>query len=148
MLRDRLLDDLARLFADLQVTALYVTHDQAEAFALGDRVAVMGEGRLLQIGTPDSLWAHPADADVARFLGLGNIRDGAVVRPEAIRVLPADGQGDGVVEAAVRQGPIVRLSLRLDTGETLEAVVTTLVHPRPGDRVSVTVDPAGVVELS
>ena len=68
------------------MTALYVTHDQAEAFALGDRVAVMRAGRIVQEGTPDELWAHPADEDVARFLGLANVRDGTVIRPEAVRV--------------------------------------------------------------
>ena len=52
-LRDRLMDDLGALFAELAVTAIYVTHDQAEAFALGDRVAVMREGRIVQHGTAD-----------------------------------------------------------------------------------------------
>ena len=84
-LRERLLEDLEALFRELRVTALFVTHDQAEAFALGDRVAVMREGRW-QVGTPDELWAHPADTDVARFLGLANVRDGTVIRPEAVTV--------------------------------------------------------------
>src|SRR5207244_1632366 len=115
-LRDRLLDDLARLFAEVQVTAIYVTHDQAEAFALGDRVAVMRTGRLVQVGTPDAIWAQPADADLAHFLGLRNVRDGSVVRPEAVHVRVAGGDGDGVVLAAIRQGPTVRLVLSLDRG--------------------------------
>jgi len=148
-LRDRLLDDLGRLFAELRVTALYVTHDQAEAFALGDRVAVMRAGRVVQTGTPDELWARPADADVARFLGLRNVWDGRIVRPEAVSVQRVEGGagGDGVVEAAVRQGPTVRLVVRLDDGSALEAAVASLDHPLPGDRVRVDVDRAGVVEL-
>jgi thiamine transport system ATP-binding protein len=147
-LRDRLLDDLDRLFDEVRVTAVYVTHDQAEAFALGDRVAVMRAGRVVQIGTPDAIWSRPADADVARFLGLRNFRGGAIVRPEAVLVEPADGhRANGVVTASVRQGGTVRLLVRLDTGETLEALVTALEHPREGERVSVSVDPAGVVEL-
>jgi thiamine transport system ATP-binding protein len=146
-LRDRLLDDLARLFAELRVTAVYVTHDQAEAFALGDRVAVLRAGKLVQIGTPDELWSCPADADLARFLGLRSLGDGSIVRPEAVRVVPADGGGNGVVEAAVRQGAAVRLRLRLDGGEVVEAVVTALEHPTAGERVRVEIDPAGVVEL-
>jgi thiamine transport system ATP-binding protein len=147
-LRDRLLDDLAQLFADVRVTALYVTHDQAEAFALGDRVAVMREGRIVQTGTPDELWARPADVDVARFLGLA-VRDGTAIRPEAVSVRPvSDGErGDGVVESAVRQGPMVRLVVRLDDGGTLAAAVTALDHPMPGDRVCVDVDPEGLVQL-
>jgi thiamine transport system ATP-binding protein len=148
-LRDRLLEDLGRLFAELRVTALYVTHDQAEAFALGDRVAVMRAGRVVQTGTPDELWARPADADVARFLGLRNVLDGRVVRPEAVRVRRLEGGtgGDGIVEAAVRHGPTVRLVVRLDSGEVLEAALASLDHPLPGDRVRVDVDRAGVVDV-
>jgi thiamine transport system ATP-binding protein len=147
-LRDRLLEDLARLFEELRVTALYVTHDRAEAFALGDRVAVMRAGRVVQEGTPDELWGSPVDADVARFLGLGNVRDDRVVRPEAVLVRRVDGaRGDGVVTAAIRQGATVRLLVVLDCGERLEAVAVSLDHPVAGDRVAVEIDPAGVVEL-
>jgi len=147
-LRDRLLDDLARLFRHVRVTAVYVTHDQAEAFALGDRVAVMRSGAVVQIGTPDELWAQPADADLARFLGLPALRDGSVVRPEAVRVERADGgPGNGVVDAAVRQGATVRLRLRLDGGDVVDAVVASLAHPAAGERVEVEIDPAGVLKL-
>ena len=146
-LRDRLLEDLARLFEALSVTAIYVTHDQSEAFALGDRVAVMRAGRIVQEGTPDELWASPADEDVARFLGLANVRDGKVIRPEAVRVV-ADENGDGVVTATVRQGPLVRLTVELDRGETLVAAVAALEHPRPGDRVRVAIDERGVRQLA
>jgi thiamine transport system ATP-binding protein len=145
-LRDRLLEDLARLFDELEVTALYVTHDQTEAFTLGDRVAVMREGRVAQVATPDELWAGPVDEDVARFLGLANVRDGEVVRPESVTVHPAT-DGEGVVESAVRTGPLVRLRVRLDDGRVLESVVAALDHPRPGDRVDVEVDPEGIVRL-
>jgi thiamine transport system ATP-binding protein len=146
-LRERLLEDLEALFAELRVTALFVTHDQAEAFALGDRVAVMREGRVVQVGTPDELWARPADTDVARFLGLANVRDGTVVRPEAVSVRNAGfrGAGDGVVEGLVRHGPTVRLTIRLDDGSQLEAAVASLHHPAPGERVTVEIDPAGVL---
>ncbi len=152
-LRDRLLDFLDELFGELRVTAVYVTHDQAEAFALGDRVVVMREGRVVQTGTPDELWARPRDEDVARFLGLANVQAYSgvrrLVRPEAITVRPAgDGRrGDGVVEAAVRHGPMVRLRVRLAGGETLEAAVASLDHPAVGDRVAVEIDPSGIVEL-
>ena len=147
-LHDRLLQDLDGLLRKIGVTALYVTHDQSEAFALGDRVAVMREGRVVQIGTPDELWAAPADEDLARFLGLGNVRDGNVVRPEAVAIRrTTDREGDGVVEKVVRHGPVVRLVVRLDDGERLEAAVASVDHPRPGERVSVEIDPAGIVRL-
>ena len=146
-LRDRLLDDLERLFDTLGVTVLSITHDLAEAFALGDRVAILREGRIVQTGTPDELWTRPASEEIARFLGLSNVRDGVVVRPESVRVVK-DAGGDGVVEAAVRQGPTVKLVVRVGGGEVLEAAVTASDHPQPGDRVRVEIDPAGVVEVA
>ncbi len=146
-LRDRLLEDLEHLFAELGLTALYVTHDQAEAFTLGDRVAVMREGRVVQVATPDELWSAPADEDVARFLGLENIGDGEAIRPEAVRVRPATGSGDGTVERAVRVGPVVRLRVRLDDGRVLEAVDAAVHHPERGDRVDVAIDPEGIARL-
>ena len=148
-LRDRLLEDLEELFERISLTALYVTHDQAEAFALGDRVAIMRAGRIVQVGTPDELWEQPADEDTARFLGLGNVRDRKMIRPEAIAVARvADGaSGDGVVESVARRGPTVRVVVRLNTGEVLEAAVSGLDHPSPGDRVDVTIDERGIVPL-
>jgi thiamine transport system ATP-binding protein len=146
-LRDRLLEDLAGLFDELELTALYVTHDHVEAFTLGDRVAVMRAGRIVQAATPDELWAQPADEDVARFLGIANVDGSELVRPEAVTVRPAASGGNGVVEAAVRVGPVVRLRARLDDGRVLEAVAASLEHPRPGDRVDVEIDPRGIVRL-
>ena len=148
-LRDRLLDDLGQLFEELAVTAVYVTHDLAEAFALGDRVAVVREGRIVQVGTPDELWAKPADEDLARFLGLGSLEAGSAVRPEAVAVRAvADGErGNGVVAGSVRLGPLVRVRVQLDDGAVLEAVAAGLDHPRQGDRVVVDVDPAGIIDL-
>jgi thiamine transport system ATP-binding protein len=145
-LRDRLLEDLGRLFDQLRLTALYVTHDQTEAFTLGDRVAVMRAGRVVQVATPDELWAHPVDADVARFLGLANVDGGEVVRPEAV-VVRASADGNATVVSAVRTGPLVRLRVRLDDGRSLEAAVAGVEHPMPGDRVDVHIDPEGIVHL-
>jgi thiamine transport system ATP-binding protein len=147
-LRDRLLGELEEIFDELAVTAVYVTHDQAEAFALGDRVAVMREGRIVQSGTADELWARPVDEDVARFLGLANVGDGRVVRPEAVHLRRADGaEGDGIVESAERHGPTVRLVVRLHDGATLVSATSALEHPRPGDEVDVEIDPRGIVRL-
>jgi thiamine transport system ATP-binding protein len=145
-LRDRLLDDLGQLFDELDVTAVYVTHDRTEAFTLGDRVAVMRAGRIVQVATPDDLWGHPLDADTARFLGIANVGAGEAIRPEAVAVRPAT-DGNGVVESASRTGPTVELVVLLDDGRRLEAVVASLEHPRAGDRVDVEVDPEGIVRL-
>ena len=147
-LRDRLLEDLETLFERISLTALYVTHDQAEAFALGDRIAIVREGSVVQIGTADELWARPVDEDTARFLGLGNLREGTMIRPEAVALTRTNAAGgDGLVEAVARRGPTVRVVVRLDTGEILEAAVSGLDHPSPGDRVQVAIDERGVVPL-
>jgi thiamine transport system ATP-binding protein len=70
-LKARLLDDLARLVADR--TTIYVTHDHDEALTIGDRVAVLREGRLVAIDTPERLWSSPPDVWTARFLGHPNV---------------------------------------------------------------------------
>ena len=147
-LRERLVGELGELFERLSLAVVHVTHDVGEAFAIGDRVAVMREGRLVQCGAPDDLWARPEEEWVARFLGMANIREQngrrVVVRPEAVRVGPGEG---GVVLAADRRGPVVQLRVQLDDGEVLESVTTELDHPRAGDAVHVEIDPDGVVPV-
>jgi thiamine transport system ATP-binding protein len=147
-LRLRLQDDLRALFERLSLTAVHVTHDVGEAFALGDRVAVLREGRLAQVATPEALWAGPVDDWVARFLGMRNVlRDGdraTVTRPEAVRLVPGN---DAIVVAADRDGPVVHVRARTADGVELESVVTDTTHPRPGERVAIEVDPTGVFEV-
>jgi thiamine transport system ATP-binding protein len=148
-LRERLLDDLQTLFDRLRPTVVHVTHDVAEAFRLGGRVAVMRGGRVVQAADPETLWTRPANAWVARFLGLRNVRENGgrltLTLPEAVRLRPGD---DGTVLRAERHGSTVRLRVALDGGGELEAVAATLAPPRPGARVAVEVDPAGVRELA
>jgi thiamine transport system ATP-binding protein len=146
-LRLRLQEDLRALFERLALTVVHVTHDVGEAFALGDRVAILREGRVAQLARPDELWARPADDWVARFLGMRNVvREGdraTVTRPEAVRV----GLGSGAtVVASDRDGPVVRLRIRRDDGSELEAVALGDA-PLPGAVVGVEVDPAGVLEV-
>jgi multiple sugar transport system ATP-binding protein len=72
-LREEMRAELARLHFDLKSTFFYVTHDQIEAMTMGDRIAVLNEGRLLQIGTPDNIYNNPKDAFVAQFVGTPKI---------------------------------------------------------------------------
>ena len=153
-LRDRLVPELGELFRAVGVSVVHVTHDQAEALALADRVVVMDRGRVLQVGTPAEVWARPASAFVARFLGFANVldtEDGTVlVRPEAVRLRATDGDGDAQVAAVVFRGEHSVVTVRRDRdGEQLDALVATStgVVWRPGDRVVVEVDPAGVQHL-
>jgi thiamine transport system ATP-binding protein len=147
-LRQRLQDDLRELFERLALTVVHVTHDVGEAFALGDRVAVLRDGRVAQVATPEELWARPADDWVARFLGMANVfADGdraRVIRPEAVRVVAGEG---AVVVAADRDAAVVRLRVREDGGRELEAVVVGVDVPRVGERVAIDVDPGGVVDV-
>jgi thiamine transport system ATP-binding protein len=148
-LRLRLQSDLRALFEQLSLTVVHVTHDVGEAFALGDRVAILRAGRLAQVAAPDELWTRPADDWVARFLGMRNVvvRDGdraTVTRPEAVRVVPGD---EATVVSVDRDGAVVRIRVRRDQGVELEAVSVSVGHPERGDRVSVEIDPAGVVEV-
>ena len=71
---------LRRFHNETHITSLFVTHDQEEAFQLADRVVILGEGRIRQIGTPDEVRAHPADDFVRNFLGLDHeLHPGALV---------------------------------------------------------------------
>jgi ABC-type Fe3+/spermidine/putrescine transport system ATPase subunit len=72
-LRERLLGELGSILRSMEQTALYVTHDQEEAFSLADRVVVMNKGKVAQTGTPQEIYQQPASEFVARFLGFGNI---------------------------------------------------------------------------
>jgi iron(III) transport system ATP-binding protein len=78
-LRLRLRDDLRRIIKQTGVTALYVTHDQAEAVVLGDRIGVMRDGKLLQIASPDQIYNRPADMFVANFTGASIALPGRLV---------------------------------------------------------------------
>jgi ABC-type Fe3+/spermidine/putrescine transport system ATPase subunit len=77
-LRDQLLIDLQAILKQLGQTAVYVTHDQLEAFAVADRVALMREGRIEQLGTPEEIYLYPASPFAARFLGMSNILSGEI----------------------------------------------------------------------
>jgi len=149
-LHDQIVTTLTELFAEIRQTAVYVTHDVAEAFALGTQVAVMREGVIVQVATPERLWAAPADAWVAGFIGLANIdeRGGRsfVTRPEGVVFRP-DASGDAVVISAHRDGPVVTLRARYDDGREIVSAHTGLVPPTPGVRVAVAIDRGAVVEV-
>jgi len=78
-LREAMRAELKDIHRCIGVTAVYVTHDQAEAMSLSDTIVVMGEGQVLQVGSPRALYEEPANARVARFIGKANIFDAVVV---------------------------------------------------------------------
>ena len=78
-LREDLLNELRTILHNTDIPAIYVTHDQEEAFTLADRVLILHDGEIVREGTPADVWANPGSAYVADFLGLGNVLDGEVV---------------------------------------------------------------------
>jgi ABC-type Fe3+/spermidine/putrescine transport system ATPase subunit len=84
-LRERLMDELPQILHQAGVTVITVTHDQEEAFAISDRVAVMRGGEVVQTGTPQELYRNPASTWMAHFLGLTNLLDARIVAPQRVR---------------------------------------------------------------
>ncbi|MDH2442837.1 ABC transporter ATP-binding protein [Amnibacterium sp. CER49] len=105
--RVQLRDEIRRIQQETGITTLFVTHDQEEALAVADRVAVMNAGRIEQIGTPEQLYLRPVSAFVADFVGLSNrlpgVLDGArvTVHGVGLEALPS-GRPDGPVSVFVR----------------------------------------------
>jgi len=91
-LRERTRHELREVIKRVGITTVFVTHEQEEAFDLGDRIAVLNQGRLEQTGAPDELYEHPVNLFVATFVGRAN-----VFRGNAARALGANGQGVLVV---------------------------------------------------
>jgi iron(III) transport system ATP-binding protein len=116
-LRIRLRDELRRIIKRAGLTALYVTHDQAEAVVLGDRIGVMRGGRLLQMNTPQAIYNRPATLFVANFTGASNSIDGRVIRTEGEfgTIEAAAGYRlTALLPAGIPQGDAVRIALRPD----------------------------------
>src|SRR5690606_38649478 len=102
-LRVRLRTDLRTLQKRLGITTIYVTHDQEEALSLSDRIAVMFDGRVHQVGTPEEIYGHPTHRKVAEFVGESNYLPG-VVRSVQGGVATVDLGAGGAVGAVVTDG--------------------------------------------
>jgi iron(III) transport system ATP-binding protein len=98
--------ELKALIKQLQVTALYVTHDQEEGLLLSDRIAVMQHGEILQEGSPRSIYLHPANADVAAFVGQTNLFEGNVESNQGETVVKC-GFGKVISDSANSSEPYV-----------------------------------------
>jgi len=90
-LREQLGQFLRELLHETQIPAIYVTHDQEEAFAIADRLVLLNEGKVEQDGAPDQVYNHPVSVWAARFLGLTNVLPGKVVGRQPLRVRTALG---------------------------------------------------------
>jgi iron(III) transport system ATP-binding protein len=120
LLRDAMRDELARILRAAGTTVLLVTHDQEEALALADRVALMRDGRVVQVGAPEDVYHRPADRWAAEFVGPANWVDGALVRPELV-LLEADPAGDAEVVEREFRGHDLLYRVRLHDGTVLRS---------------------------
>jgi len=170
-LRERLRGELDRLLRMLGITTIYVTHDQAEAMALGDRVVVMRKGAIAQVGTPREIYFAPATRNVAEFIGAANIVEAeangemltlpggrlrvaagaasgpvvAMIRPESITIVsPEAASLAGRVETVSFVGDRQRLSVSGAAGKAIMVDAPNTLDVKSGDRVGLLVDPAAI----
>ncbi len=161
-LRERLRGELNRLLRALGITAIYVTHDQAEAMELGDRVVVMRKGAIAQIGSPREIYFTPQSRFVAEFIGAANIieapvEDGrlvlpggrqpvaghhnlaaavAMIRPETIRVVEAgEAPLSGTIDSISFIGDRQRLIVSGASGKPVTVDAPNTLQARTGERV-------------
>ncbi|MCU1598984.1 MAG: putative spermidine/putrescine transport system ATP-binding protein [Actinomycetota bacterium] len=130
--RVQLRDEIRRIQTELGITTLFVTHDQEEALAVADRVAVMNSGNIEQIGTPEELYTAPASAFVANFVGLSNrvpaeLKNNEVVVYGQKLALLGAAQPDGSVLAMIRPEDIVFEPAGSATGPSATGLSATVV---------------------
>jgi putative spermidine/putrescine transport system ATP-binding protein len=170
-LRERLRGELNRLLRALGITTIYVTHDQAEAMELGDRIVVMSKGRIAQIGAPREIYFAPANRFVAEFIGAANIVEApvanghmvlpggrqpidgtadlasavAMIRPETIRIVDAAGARlAGVVENVSFVGDRQRLTVSGASERPMTVDAPNTLSVRSGERVGLFIAPEAV----
>ena len=148
-LRKQMRVELKAMQRRVGITFLLVTHDQEEALSMSDQLAVMNEGQVQQVGTPEDVYLRPQSRFVAGFLGAVNWIDGIGIRPESICVTRDAGDGvTGEVTAAVFLGDCIHLHVKLANGDDAVAQV-----PRGdakfalGDKVGLTWNPADEMRL-
>jgi len=156
-LRERLREEMREVQRRAGITTILVTHDRDEALALGDRIAVMDQGRLLQLGTPEEVYRQPTNTTVAIFLGHRNVltaeasgkcgMEGTVLLwPERLRIHKA-GQHAGIVRRMVFTGSHRVLAVSLDNGVELDVHTTHDAEHQVGDRVKVEIPAEAVTRI-
>jgi ABC-type Fe3+/spermidine/putrescine transport system ATPase subunit len=177
-LSDYLIVEIKRILREMKQTAIYVTHDQEEAFSIADRVVLMKAGRVEQIGTPEEIYHHPATNFVARFLGLSNlipgiVKDGtdqAYIESPLGRI-PYDGEFKGQVSLLIRpdsasinsvdgiilEGKVLEKTFQ---GNLYQVIIysldrefkfyfpTTTKIPEKGELLQFTINPSGIIPIT
>jgi putative spermidine/putrescine transport system ATP-binding protein len=172
-LRERLRGELNRLLRTLGITTIYVTHDQSEAMALGDRIVVMRKGAIAQTGTPREIYFAPANRFVAEFVGAANILEAAysngsllvpggklpagetykktnervlvMIRPESIRIVAVEGAGlCGRVESLNFVGDRQRVAIAEVAAKPIMVDAPNSIALEVGERVGLLIDPSAM----
>lgn len=165
--REQLREEIRRIQKRLGITTVFVTHDQEEALAVSDRVAVMNGGVIEQIGSPEQLYTRPATQFVARFVGQSNRVSGfaqhgfvevygqqmplldhnlaegmveALLRPEDLQLAPAGALGGIPATVIVSSflGSIRRTSVKLNDGAVIVVQHSARMNPQAGEQLCVT----------
>ena len=159
-IRRRIRKDLKGLQQELGVTSIFVTHDQEEAFELGNQIAIMNSGAIEQIDLPRNLYDHPKTSFVAKFVGNVNVlsippdKNGDVavdvmVRPEDVTIEKENGTGlqkgvGGMLASYVFLGPFIEVIIHLDNKDSIISVLPKSEFVRGGfrrgDRLKVKID--------
>lgn len=172
-LRVRLRDDLHNLIRTLEMTTLFVTHDQDEALTFSERIVVMNKGAVEQVGCPEEIYDAPATRFVAEFIGRCSLLEGefvegdfrtndgltlpafghagratAVIRPENVKKaheLPEVSARRTTIEGAAYHGAMTRLQLRLEGSSLImDAEFPVGQKPKPGEQIDIAIDPIGI----
>lgn len=164
-------NEVYTILRELGTTALFVTHDQEEAFMIADRVGILNQGRLEQLGRPEEIYHRPATRFVARFVGKADFLPGRVtaegieteigtlpntpgfpassrvevmIRPDHIDLIP-DPLGNAMLLSRQFRGPDNLVVVQLPSGATIHSHQPSTLHLHPGDRARVVARPTHVV---
>jgi putative spermidine/putrescine transport system ATP-binding protein len=169
-LRETLRDELAVLLREFNITAIFVTHDQDEAMAIADRVAVMSHGRVVQSGTPEDLYRNPTSSFVAGFVGnamkLSGRIDGKTLHLEGGQLaLPKEGDGhtvfvrgenvqivetgplQGTVETVTFLGTHYRIGISGISSHVIASIHSAHQAPKVGEKINVAITPEALMLL-
>jgi len=161
-LRERLLLELRDIIKQIGLTAIYVTHDQQEAYTIADRIAIMSRGRVEQYDKPEKLYRHPKNAFVARFLGIQNFVSAEILRnyidlptnaenfllhPDSLSI-DAQGESSATVIERIFQGDMYRLRLRITNEMILSMRVSSSMEiPEIGEVLQLRINPDLVLPI-
>lgn len=153
-LRQQMQLELKQLQRELGITFVYITHDQEEALNMSDRIVVMNQGKIEQIGTPEEIYYNPRTVFVAEFVGKANILtdengDTIAVRSENIHIDTNEKAGvfSGIVENKSFTMGMEKISVRLDKGGSMEVRTPECSSIAPGEKVFVWWDEKNAIKV-